>query len=50
MKFFELAKNDIIKSLNKNGTKIFYFENITKLNNPRHPLYLKIEWDKKKYL
>jgi hypothetical protein len=35
--------------LKRLNVKLFHFERLTKLGNPRHPLYLKIDWNKKNY-
>jgi hypothetical protein len=43
MQDFEVAKNEIIKELKRLNVKLFHFERLTKLGNPRHPLYLKID-------
>lgn len=48
--YLSQVKNDIIDNLKKINVKCFYFGELTKkYNNPKHPLYLKIEWEKKKY-
>ena len=44
------AKEKLIPHLQENGIKIFYFSTLTKLENPRHPLYLKVDIDDKNYL
>jgi hypothetical protein len=44
------VKNDVVKALKENNINIFYFGNLTKLGNPRHPLYIKIDFNNKNYL
>jgi len=45
-----LGATAIRNALDELAVKIFYFGNITLLGNPRHPLYLKIDGNDKKYL
>jgi serine/threonine protein phosphatase 1 len=50
-KWLEDVKNDVIRTIKDTGVKIFYFDELTKkFNNPRHPLYIKIDFSKKRYL
>jgi hypothetical protein len=42
-------KNDVIACCKQNHVRIFYFGQLTKLHNPRHPLYLHLDPNDKHY-
>jgi hypothetical protein len=48
--YLSQVKQDIIQTLKKNNIKVFHFGQLTKIGNPRHPLYIKIDFNNKNYL
>jgi hypothetical protein len=49
----KVGKDAILEMLNRHGIKVFYFGELTKSGNPRHPLYMASDLignDKKNYL
>ena len=44
------GRDAIKEMLQQHGIKIFHFADVTKAGNPRHPLYLKVEPERKRYL
>ncbi|SOB47606.1 DUF1643 domain-containing protein [Lactococcus carnosus] len=44
------GRDAILAVLKAQGIKIFHFAEPTKAGNPRHPLYLKVEAERKRYL
>ena len=44
------GRDAILEVLTEQGIKVFHFAPPTKAGNPRHPLYLKVEAERKRYL
>lgn len=44
------SKEKWIEYFEQSDIKLFHFNEISKQRNPKHPLYLKISWDNKKYI
>jgi hypothetical protein len=49
-KYLSQVKQDIIQTLKKNNIKVFHFQELSKIGNPKHPLYIKIDFNNKNYL